>query len=108
MKTRQYEKQLEYICKQAECQVELLAIKFREEVLIPACKRAKMEYLSGNGTFAFFGIGNDMQICDTYDAKRYKKSYLIPVIEELNCSVFNSNVQCFGFYVANVKENDLV
>lgn len=103
------EDSLNEIHERAEAEVKKLADKYRLEVLIPVCKKANMEYMSGNGTFFFMQITKKSYPYDIYDidsAKKHNKEYLIPILEDLNCSVLNSNVQVFGYYVSDVDRKD--
>lgn len=111
---RAIEKKLQGIYERAEAEIQKLADEYRIEVLIPVCKRAKMTYLAGNGMFWFspiemnYDTAYNKVISTVDDAKRNKKRYLIQVLEDLNSSALESNVQCFGFYIADVTEKDLI
>lgn len=53
MRVRTVEKRLEAIQREMQRQIEAEADAFREKVIIPACKRLKCDFLSGNGAFFF-------------------------------------------------------
>lgn len=107
------ENSLNEIYERAEAEIQKLADAYRTEVLIPVCKQANMEYTSGNETFFFEEIikhkkGKSFRypetIYDVDDCKNQNKEFLIPIINDLNCSTLCSNVKCFGFYIADVEK----
>jgi hypothetical protein len=109
---KKYTRALEQITKLAEMEIQKLADDYRKAVLIPACKRAKMRYISGNGTWYFLPLvvdknDPDLHISYGFQAKDQKKNYLIPVIKMLDEIVLDSDMKCFGFYMTDVNESDI-
>jgi len=80
-----------------------IADEYRREVLIPLCRRHKLEFYSGNGTFAFFTT-DGRHTGDPLDAKRQHMSYLIPALKVLSEEI--DSVNFFGFYVGRIIASD--
>lgn len=90
------EMKLEKIFREAEDKIQSLADTYREEVMIPACKRAKMTFLVINGLPRFSPIKqtknklyHDIQSTD--QAIEDNKSYLVPIIETIWLSITLNN-----------------
>lgn len=81
-----------------------LAEKIRQEVIIPACKQHKLEFISGMGTFFFTTQSGTYIYGRDYEGERLEKR-LKPVFDLLNKEV--SQNQCLGYYVSDVKKEDL-
>jgi hypothetical protein len=85
--------------------LETLADEVRKQHVVPACKKAGLNYIAGNGTFCFFDatkpdyMGTSIGTID--DAVLEEKTYLCPVIDMLNLEVGRNDV--LGFYVSDVK-----
>lgn len=101
------EKEVERAVALADTELERLAELYRQEILIPLCKKKKMRFMSGNGTFIFYNAEGtkDWQVGANYEAINLKKRYLIPILEDLNQEV--SHGQYFGYYVCDVDTKDI-
>jgi len=78
MSTEEIEGQLELIYSAAMGKVEDIAEEYRENVLLPLCKKRDIEYLSGNGTTCFYvkRKGKSVGISTEHDAVHEKTPYL--------------------------------
>jgi hypothetical protein len=105
---RKYEKEAQRIFKAFDDARDALAERIRQEVILPACRKYRCEFMSGNGRWSFYMIGvergNRGMISDEIDAKQYQKSGLIKVLAVLG-------MECgekfeIGHFVRDVREKD--
>lgn len=88
--------------------VNSLAECWRMDVLRPFCRKHRLMFVSGMGTYAFFGVdekNKHVQIDGEEDAIRYKMKSLIPILRMLETEVSGSD-DVFGFHVSDVKEEE--
>jgi hypothetical protein len=86
-----------------------LAECWRVDVLRPFCRKHRLTFVSGMGSYAFFGVGEKnkhVQIHDDVDAERYGMKSIIPILRMLETEVSGSD-DIFGFRVSDVKESEL-
>ncbi len=79
---------------------EALGDKIRTEVVIPACKKHKLKFLQGMGTY-FFSRGSKTYGADHDDMSPALRETLVPIFNLLDTQVFNNDV--LGYYVGDVK-----
>lgn len=106
-----YDTALEQLRQNFHAGVEQLAELVRSELVVPACRRLGMRFISGMGTFFFAKPGVPPSdplhsIGADWEAKLAHRESLIPVLEVLNLEVEHG--QCLGFWVADVDEADTV
>ena len=86
-----------------------LAEDVREKVILPLCRKYKMKFLSGNGTYFFVtkeGVsltGNERDLPGTQEKKLFER--LEPIFELLNIEV--TREWALGEFVDGVLEKDL-
>lgn len=93
-----FEKELKLLQEEFDRKVTKLAEEVRAELVIPACHKYKLDFISGMGRFLFFR--GELQIADEDDAKRYNIPALKPIFEVLNLEV--SHGQYLGYWVSDV------
>lgn len=83
-------------------EIEKIAEEVRQEYVIPACQKYNLEFLSGNGTFAFYGTweGLEVSVSDPEEAKIYGWK-LKKVFSILNTEV--GDLFYLGNYMLDVK-----
>lgn len=97
MKTAHLEKEFNTLINEHEKNLEALAEKVRQEVIIPYCRKKGYEFWSGMGTFFFSDIKTDKHIdIDCFSSNKVYK---------LLCMDINYNRQ-LGDYVCNVRKED--
>ncbi len=98
---KQYEKALDILQKKFEENISALADQIREDVIIPVCKKHKLIFISGMGSF-FFARG-DKTYTDTHDRMSDSlREDLVPILNLLNTEVTHN--QYLGFYVDDVRK----
>jgi len=91
-----------------DVRVSIIADNLRTQVIIPVCKRHKLEFLSGNGRY-FFTTNHGTQVSDGQfitneeEGERYVRA-LKPVFELLDQEVTRDNP--IGYYVEDVRKDD--
>ena len=101
------ERKLEALENEFAQKVEELAETVRITKVLPLCKKYGLVFLSGNGTFAFFSEAgkSDEPIGNAFEAKRLRRSYMVPVLEILEIEV-QERFQ-LGMWVRDVTRADL-
>lgn len=112
MKRDYYSKTLENLQEEYQVKVQRLAAEYREFVLLPLCKKHKLCFVSGMGTFFFHSAadgdafdGQSWSVRDMGDAIQERKRYLIPYLEMLDQEVEQG--QYFGYYIDDITHEDL-
>lgn len=90
--------------------IQALAGQYRAEVLVPFCKKYKLDFVSGNGTWFFIDL---TQPCDSArsgfqdieDAPRRVREVLRPVWNVLDFEV--SRDDYLGYYVEEVRDGSM-
>ena len=105
---KKWEDRIETITQRARDELAKLGEEYREQVLIPLCRKHKLTFVSGMGSFCFWTKinGHNEWIGDHEAAKQYRKTYLIPIIDLLNYEAMYLDDH-FGFYVRDINESDL-
>lgn len=98
---KRFKKAFEAVEAAHQAALENLAEDVRVNLIMPVCKKHKLGFLSGMGTF-FFSKGN-LTIASKEDALQHRMRVLIPILEVLNLEV--SHGQYLGFWVGDVKED---
>ncbi len=112
---QQYLNQSAHIAEQHRRSLLELGAKVRAEVILPVCRKHKIRFMSGNGTF-FFTKGPGRYDDPTYsssnidDAPRSRTEAklmdaLEPILELLDHEVGHND--CLGYYVEDVGWVDL-
>jgi len=101
------EKEVERVLNLATSELDGLAELYRQEVLIPLCKKKRMRFMSGNGDFLFYEVegAKEWTVRADYEAVSLRKRYLIPILADLNTPT--THMQHFGYHVCDVKTEDL-
>lgn len=92
-------------------EIERIAADVREKLVVPACKKYNLTFLSGNGGYAFYGTYKGREVScggwnepDLEEAKRYGWN-LKRVCAALNTEV--DATSCLGHYVMDVRPEKL-
>lgn len=81
-----------------------LGAKIREQVIIPVCKRNKLEFTSGMGRF-FFTTQNGQNYGESWELEGNRlQTALKPVFALLNQEITHN--QYLGFFVSDVRKAD--
>ena len=98
-----YQEKLERIQGTFERAVSDLAEKYRKEVLKPLCKKHKLQFFSGMGTYFFEQGGASIGSVPIgeWEEEAYEKYGLKAVFKVLDLEVSHSQV--FGYYVSDVR-----
>ncbi len=92
------EKRLEDLQEVFTKQVEAVADEFRERHLIPFCRRHRLTFLSGNGSWGFYRISNGDVVPD----------WELKAVGDINQGLYLECMgQPLGWYVQDVSEEDL-
>lgn len=94
---------IETITHRASKEQEALAERWRQEVLIRACIRHRVTFISGMGTY-FFTHADGRSASSADEAVRVRMGYLKPLFEVLDAVGFDRHE--FGFSVSDVTEKD--
>ena len=94
------ESEVESILFRARVEVDLLADRYREQVLLPFCRKHRLTYVSGNGCSNFYD-GHSKPVYD------WENPALLEVTRDLNVSVLGA-IDVFGFYVPDVSAEDIL
>lgn len=82
-----------------------LGEEIRKQVIIPVCKRNKLEFISGMGRFFFTtNLGKDIGDASEAEGTRLER-VLKPIFDLLNEEV--SHNQYLGYFVSDVRKDDL-
>lgn len=91
-----------------QAQIERLADTFREQVISPLCKKYRMEFISGMGSYGF-SRGNfianargSLSITRREDARVRGWDDVVEAFEVLDVNIADG-AHPFGFYVADVR-----
>jgi len=84
--------------------IENVAKDYRERVLIPLCKKHRLTFVSGMGSFCFWR-GNTW-ISEEEEARRLGLDDVADALETLYHEAL-ARYDCFGFYVADITKTDL-
>lgn len=114
MANKKWVSKIETITDRARDELEKLAEEYRQQVLIPLCRKHKYTFISGMGTFFFVvkfdgkeetvGIDN-VNYYVAGDNDYLIKKQLAPIIDTLNYEAMSRD-DCLGFYVKDIKESD--
>lgn len=99
MKHEDIEKVIECAIEKARYDIQDAADLYRQYVLVPFCKKYKLTYLAGNGTFWFY---------NEKDETVY--SWDLPELESINKTLDLHTTganEVFGLYVQNITEEDI-
>ena len=94
----------EAVLEAAREHLEQIGEEFRQEVLIPLCRRRKLEFVSGMGRCVFY-FEDGLTVGSAEDAVYEHKSYLVKAFEYLDAEGMGAN-DCLGFYVKDVRKED--
>jgi hypothetical protein len=99
-----YQQRLDKLVQEFDRKVSDLAEEIRTEVIVPACKKWRMDFISGNGTF-FFSKGDKTYsggygLTDSSFGPKFEKE-MVPIFELLNTEVTHNQV--LGYYVGDVR-----
>lgn len=97
--------EIEKIMGDARSRIEKLADEYREAVMLPTCRKLGLTYLAGMGRTTFYTVASPQKTFGSADEVTGKYKALMPIFEQLNVEVSHNDV--FGFYVADIKEEDL-
>ncbi len=97
------EKSIEDIVQQTENNFKALAARYREEVLLPFCKKHKVTFAAGNGTFCFYKDGKGVYLDGAYDDQDFKPGSKI--IKALTIST--SYAYEFSQYFEDITKEDI-
>lgn len=103
---------IEAIMENANVRIEKLAYQYREEVLLPYCKKMGLTFAAGNGTFVFYkdgeGIYNDRYEWLVGDDPDDPNSITIDpdIIEVLNLTTTTNNCD-FSHYIQDITKEDI-
>jgi len=104
-----FEKEAEAIFADFDRARDALADKIRREVVLPACRKFRVTFAAGNGSFSFYDLSYSSAfaglIMDEHDCRAKKKTGLIRVLKILN-TVCGEKFE-IGHFVADVTEADL-
>jgi hypothetical protein len=98
------EAELEAMMAEYESKVTALAARVRRDIIVPACKRYRLGYMTGNGTWFFSGVrsGRNIIVGDEDEAARLRLTKLVPIFDVLMLQVHGN--QCLGYYIENVPD----
>lgn len=82
-----------------------LAEEVREQFVVPMCKKAKMDYVTGNGDFFFTTGRHEKWIGSVADAVLEEKTYMIPTIDILDIVVGRDDY--LGYYITDVDKDSV-
>lgn len=82
-----------------------IADEFREATLLPFCRRHRLTFLSGNGSWSFYRLDNSPgghgETVDEDDLRA-----IAPIESKLGLEAFGGNVQ-LGHWVQDITKGDL-
>lgn len=89
--------------KRHDDEITALASKIREELVIPACRRHRLEFVSGNGVF-FFACGKGECRFMAHECKFSSAALetIVPILDLLNEEV--SHAAHLGYWVEDVRK----
>lgn len=87
-------------------QVDVMAAQYRDEVMLPICRRLRLRYLAGMGETLFVSIDDEaVTIASAWDAKTLGYKSLVPVFETLGVEIVGNDV--FGYRIDDITEEDV-
>ena len=99
------ERKLDAIEARARAQVESVAAQYRLRVLVPFCRRHRFTYIAGMGMTVFYD-DEHRSIGSADDAILEERPELVPIFDVLDIHVLGSNVDVFGYYIAEITVSD--
>jgi len=99
---------IERIVEAARDSIVDLAKEYRTDVLLPLCRKHKLTYLAGNGTYFFFVKGDsEKSISNIDDAKVFGYGKILgEVFEDLDAEGLDGNDR-FGYYIVDITRKDI-
>lgn len=105
--------ELQSIQDETRRRIEALADRVREDVVIPLCRRYKLNFVAGNGTFYFFDPKLDVHhsvtpramMSGSEVAMRARLPDVAEAFKILDLEV--SHGDYLGFYITDVRDDDL-
>jgi len=103
--TNQYERRLKKARDTFEREVQSLADEVRRDLVVPACQKHGLEFLSGNGTYYFCssdwnGGSKGTYVPDAIDARELGLDDLVPVFNVLDMEIDSNSA--IGHYVPRI------
>lgn len=98
---------LDEIHQAATERVQRLADEYRQQKMIPLCKKLQLTYIAGMGRTVFYAEDGRVSFGNASDVdQRSKYRALIQAFAVLDLPVLGSNNDVFGFYIADIRESD--
>jgi hypothetical protein len=97
---KSYPEKIEAIVNTMERSLQDLGVKYRKEVIIPLCKKYKLDFFSGNGEFFFvplYGTDVGTSLYSWDDELLGAHPHLVPVFQILKIDI--DYINYFGNYI---------
>lgn len=88
-----------------DAQMQELGVRIRTQLVLPLCKKHKLEYLAGMGTCCFYSTGKrKLSMSNAFNARLEGFPDIAAAFDTLDYEIHHNNL--VGFYVPDVRRKD--